>query len=56
MERKGDGYHSRVREGFLKLAEGRPDFAVVDATVSPEAVHKQVVAVVQNVLEAGRDS
>ena len=47
MERKGDGYHGRVREGFLKLAESRPDFAVVDATVSPEAVHKQVVAVVQ---------
>ena len=31
MERKGDGYHSRVREGFLKLAEDRPDFVVVDA-------------------------
>ena len=45
-----------MREGFLKLAESRPDFAVVDATVSPEAVHKQVVAVVQKRLETGRDS
>jgi dTMP kinase len=47
MERKGDNYHSRVREGFLRLAEGRPDFAVVDATGSVEAVHKEVVRVVQ---------
>ncbi len=51
MERKGDGYHGRVREGFLKLAEGRPDFAVVDAAASPEAVHKEVVAAVQRMLE-----
>lgn len=53
MERKGDEYHGRVREGFLRLAEGRPGFAVVDATASPEAVHREVVAVVQRMLEAG---
>jgi len=47
MERKGDGYHSRVRKGFLRLADGRADFAVVDATGSIEAVHKEVVRVVQ---------
>jgi dTMP kinase len=47
MERKGDSYHSRVREGFLKLAEGRPDFVVVDATGSMETVHKEVVRAVQ---------
>jgi dTMP kinase len=47
MERKGDGYHGRVREGFLKLAEGRPDFAVVDATADMETVHKEVVKVVE---------
>ncbi|MEN6424569.1 MAG: dTMP kinase [Phycisphaerales bacterium] len=52
MERKGDEYHSRVREGFLKLAEDRPGFAVVDATQSPEAVHKAVVRAVEKVLEA----
>jgi len=55
MERKGDGYHGRVREGFLKLAEGRPGFAVVDATARPEVVHKQVIAIVEKVLEAGRN-
>jgi dTMP kinase len=53
MERKGDDYHGRVREGFLRLAEGRPGFAVIDATVSPEAVHSEVVAVVQRLWEAG---
>jgi len=50
MERKGDSYHRRVREGFLKLAAGRPDFVVVDATGSVEAVHKEVVRAVQKLL------
>jgi dTMP kinase len=47
MERKGDGYHGRVREGFLKLAAGRPDFAVVDATGSVEATHREIVTIIQ---------
>ena len=47
MERKGSGYHGRVREGFLKLAADRSGFAVVDATGSLETVHKEVVKVVQ---------
>jgi dTMP kinase len=55
MERKGDNYHRRVREGFLKLAEGRPDFAIVDATASVKAVHKEVVAIVEKTLEVGKD-
>jgi len=54
MERKGDDYHSRVREGFLKLAEGRPGFAVVDATAGPETVHEGVLAAVQGMLAKGR--
>jgi dTMP kinase len=54
MERKGGGYHGRVREGFLKLAAGRPDFAVVDAAASLEAVHKEVVRIVQGTCEAKR--
>lgn len=56
MERKGDGYHSRVREGFLELAEGRPDFVVIDAAAGVEAVHKQVIRAVEKMLEARRDS
>jgi len=39
-----------IREGFLKLAEGRPGFVVVDATQSPEAVHRAVVTAVEKVL------
>ncbi len=53
MERKGDDYHARVREGFLSLAKDRPGFAVVDATASPETVHKAVVAIVEQGLETG---
>lgn len=48
MERKGDSYHARVRDGFLELALNRPEeFAVIDATLSPEAVHQAVLEVVQ---------
>jgi dTMP kinase len=47
MERKGDNYHSRVREGFLKLAQSRPDFVVVDAGGSLEATHQEIVTIVQ---------
>jgi len=54
MERKGDDYHGRVREGFLKLADGRPGFAVVDATADLETVHEGVLAAVQGMLAKGR--
>jgi dTMP kinase len=42
MEAKGDGYHQKVREGFLKLAGEREDFLVVDAARDIETVHKSV--------------
>jgi dTMP kinase len=42
MEAKGDGYHQRVREGFLKLAKSREDFSVVDGSAGIEAVHRKV--------------
>jgi dTMP kinase len=49
MELKGDSYHARVRDGFLQLAQGRPDdFAVIDATQPPEAVHEAVLEAVRN--------
>ena len=53
MERKGTDYHGRVRAGFLQLARGRPDFAVVDATGSIEATHREVLAAVQRQLAGG---
>ena len=42
MEAKGDGYHGKVREGFLQLANKRKDFMVVDATAEVETVHESV--------------
>jgi dTMP kinase len=47
MERKAKQYHQRVRRGFLELAEGRPDFAVVDAAAGIEAVHEAVTQLVR---------
>ncbi len=43
MEQKGDGYHQKVRQGFLKLADGRKDFVVIDAAESLERVHQQII-------------
>jgi len=48
MEAKGDGYHRKVREGFLKLADERDDFLVVDTTRDIETVHKNVINAVTN--------
>jgi thymidylate kinase len=46
MEQKGDGYHQKVREGFLKLADRQENFVVVDATSDIETVHKDVVEII----------
>ena len=46
MEKKGDGYHRQVREGFLKLVESRDDFVVVDGCQDIETVHKKVLEVI----------
>ncbi len=43
MERKGDGYHEKVRQGFLELARRREGFFVVDASGDIETVHKRVL-------------
>ena len=47
MERKGDGYHQKVREGFLKLAGQQKNFAVIDGTGDIETVHKKVIDIVE---------
>jgi dTMP kinase len=49
MEQKGDGYHKRVREGFLELSKGRESFAVVDAAGNIETVNKKVIEVVEKI-------
>lgn len=51
MERKGAGYHAKVRQGFLKLAEDREDFVAIDATQSPEAVHQAVLEAVMGAVQ-----
>jgi len=48
MEQKGDGYHKRVREGFLKLTAEQKNFFVVDGTKEINAVHKKVVQAIEN--------
>jgi dTMP kinase len=43
MEQKGDDYHRKVREGFLRLAETNAGFVVVDARHDIDSVHAHVV-------------
>ena len=45
MEKKGDGYHQRVREGFLELAKSRENFFVVDGSDDIETIHKKALEV-----------
>jgi dTMP kinase len=45
MERKGDGYHQKVREGFLKLAGQQKNFIVIDGTDDIETVHKSIIEI-----------
>ncbi len=47
MEQKGDSYHKKVREGFLKLAKSRKDFVVINAADDVETVHKQVINIIE---------
>ena len=46
MERKSDGYHQRVREGFLELARQQENFAVIDASGDIQTVHKKVLEII----------
>jgi dTMP kinase len=46
MEQKGDGYHQKVREGFLKLAKEHKDFVVVDATGDIQTVHERIKQII----------
>jgi dTMP kinase len=46
MEQKGDGYHQKVREGFLELARHQKNFVVIDATGDVEIVQEKVKQVI----------
>lgn len=47
MEQKDDSYHKKVRDGFLKLADHKKNFAVVDAAQDIAAVHEMVLEVIK---------
>ena len=47
MEQKGDNYHKKVREGFLKLAEGRKDFVIINAVGDIATIHKQITGTIE---------
>jgi dTMP kinase len=49
MEAKGDGYHQKVRDGFLKLAQEQKNFFVINATQDIDAVHKKVIETVEKI-------
>jgi dTMP kinase len=48
MEQKGADYHQKVRQGFLKLAKQQKNFVVVNASDDIDAVHKQVLNIIEN--------
>ena len=51
MECKGEAYHRRVREGFLKYAAAEPNrYAVIDATPSPKEVAESIWKIVSSTL------
>jgi dTMP kinase len=47
MEQKGDDYHKKVREGFLKLAKQQKNFFVVNAADDIDTVHKRVLDIIE---------
>ena len=47
MEQKGEDYHAKVREGFLKLAEAGENVVVVDARGSIDMVHAEIIQKVE---------
>jgi dTMP kinase len=46
MEAKGDGYHQKVREGFLQLAKEHENVLVVDAAAGVETVHEKILELI----------
>jgi len=54
MESKGEAYHRRVREGFLKYAAESERYVVIDATPPPEKVADAIWGVVRKTRMAVR--
>jgi len=49
IEQKGNGYHQKVREGFLSLAEMYDNFVVIDAADDIENVHQKIVEALKKI-------
>jgi len=49
MEAKGDGYHQKVREGFLQLAQEHENVLIVDAIAEIETVHEKILQLISEV-------
>ena len=49
IEQKDVQYHRKVREGFLRLAQEQPNFAVIDAGDDIDSVHKKIIEVIAKV-------
>ena len=49
IEAKGDGYHQKVREGFLQLAKEHENMLVVDAAGDIETIHKKILQLISEV-------
>ena len=47
MEQKGDGYHQKVRQGFLELAKNRKDFVILDASADIDATHQKIMKIIE---------
>jgi dTMP kinase len=48
FEQHSLAFHEKVREGYLKLAAQYPDrFEILDATLGIEAVHEQIVILLE---------
>ena len=46
IEQKGDGYHQKVREGFLRLSGQQERLLVIDGTGSIETVHERIKQII----------
>lgn len=47
MEQKGNGYHKKVREGFLEIAKEKESFVIIDAAGDIETTHKKIIEIIK---------
>jgi dTMP kinase len=50
FEKEEMEFHDRIRSGFLKIAETRPEpFICIDATQSPEALKAEALSIIDRI-------